>query len=432
MESSSRPKLVPVLIALVILGATFFGGYAVGVKRAPDIYKATDLSNKDEGRPAEVDFSPFWRAWEIINEKYVPTTVSSSTMASSTVTSVTDQDKVWGAISGLTASLGDPYTVFFPPEEQKEFQSEISGTFEGVGMEIGIKDGILTVIAPLKGTPADRAGIQAGDKILKINDEPTDGMSTDAAVRKIRGKGGTTVRLTLARTSKSAPFDLSVVRETINIPTIDTELKLSSGQSAPDKSVGLRDDGVFVIKLYSFTAQSPNLFRSALREFVQSGSNKLILDLRSNPGGYLEAAVDIASWFLPVGKVVVQEEYAKDDVRVYRSKGYDIFNENLRMAILVNGGSASASEILAGALREQGVAKLVGTQTFGKGSVQELVDITPDTSLKVTVARWLTPNGKNISKEGLKPDYVVDMTPDDLAKGKDPQMQKAVHMLLSE
>ncbi len=413
-------------VALLALGGVFYGGYTYGLKQAPEIYKVTSLENKEDMKPATVDFSPFWKTWNALNEKYVPTKISTT---SEEIVSG-NQEKVWGAIQGLAASLRDPYTVFFPPEENKMFESEISGIFEGVGMEIGIKENTLTVVAPLKGTPAEKAGIQTGDKILKIDDTFTDGMSTDIAVRKIRGKQGTSVKLLVSRKSKNAPFEISIVRGVINIPVIDTEVKLSDGKSSPDKTVGLNENGVFIIKLYSFTSQSPNLFREALREFILSGSDKLVLDLRGNPGGYLEAAVDMASWFLETGKPVVKEEYAKDDVRIYRSKGYNVFNKNLKMVILVDGGSASASEILAGALREYGIAQLVGTKTFGKGSVQELVSITPETSLKLTVARWLTPSDKNISEEGLVPDFVVERTQEDLTAKRDPQLVKAIDILL--
>ena len=369
-----------------------------------------------------MDFAAFWKAWNILNEKFV-----------STATTTSDQDKVWGAIEGLAASLHDPYTVFFPPENAKIFQSEISGNFEGVGMEIGIKGDIITVIAPLKGTPAAKAGILSGDKILKINDTQTFGMKVDQAIKLIRGKKGTEVHLTILREGKKDPIEVKVIRDTISMPTIDTELKqiiLSQKDATPE---GLSQNGVFIIKLYSFSATSPDLFREALRKFIESRSNKLILDLRGNPGGYLEAAVDMASWFLPAGKVVVSEDFGKNAPKVaYRSKGYNVFNKNLKFVILVNSGSASASEILAGALKEHGRASLVGETTFGKGSVQELVDITPDTSLKVTVARWLTPNGNSISEKGIAPDMEVKMTGDDVAKGKDPQMARAIRTVLGK
>jgi carboxyl-terminal processing protease len=202
------------------------------------------------------------------------------------------------------------------------------------------------------------------------------------------------------------------------MPTIETEIK----------------NDVYVIKLLSFTAQSPNLFRDALRSFLQSGKNKLVIDLRGNPGGYLEAAWDISSWFLPLGEVIVTEDFGgKRENKIYRSKGYDVLNkffgDNYKVAVLVNGGSASASEIMAGALKEHGVAELVGTKTFGKGSVQELVEVTDDTTLKVTVARWLTPDGHNLSQDGLKPDYEVELKATDLEAQKDPQLDKALEIL---
>jgi len=234
-------------------------------------------------------------------------------------------------------------------------------------------------------------------------------------VKLIRGEKGTVVKITFLTPSSAKPVERSIVRDVIDIPTIETSIKPGN---------------IFVIRLFSFTAQSPDLFRSALREFVSSGSSKLVFDLRSNPGGYLDAAWDMASWFLPAGKTVVTEDFGNNATpRVYRSKGYNIFGDTLKMIILVDGGSASAAEILAGALQEHGVAKLLGTKTFGKGSVQELVQLTPETSLKVTIARWLTPNGNNLSQNGLVPDYEVLITEEDLKGTKDPQMEKALELL---
>ncbi len=375
---------------------------------------AAGVINKTDSQPADVDFSIFWKTWAQIDEKYVPTKHASTTP----IVNATNQDRVYGAIKGMVDSLGDPYTVFFPPAESAIFQSEISGNFEGVGMELGQKDGVLTVISALKGTPADKAGLKSGDKILKIDATVTNDMSIDEAVKMIRGKKGTTVVFSVFRDGAKKPMDISVVRDTIDIPTLETE-KVGSD--------------VFVIRVFSFTADAPNLFRNALRQFIMSGADKLVLDLRGNPGGYLDAAVDMSSWFLPSGKTIVQEDYGVKSGKptdVVRSKGYNVFNDNLKMVILIDGGSASASEIMAGALHEQGKAKLVGTQSFGKGSVQELIPVTPDTNLKVTIARWLTPNGLSISANGLTPDYIVKI-PDDLVltKDNDPQMLKAIDLL---
>lgn len=396
-----------VLLVFVVISIIFSFGYYSGKSQAESGYSNAGVINPTLGQPAGVDFAPFWKAWNVLSDKYVSTGTSTS--------KVNDQDKVWGAIQGLADSMGDPYTVFFPPKESEQFASDIRGNFEGVGMELVSKDGALTVIAPLKGSPAERAGLLPQDIIIKINDKDTSNLTTEDAVNLIRGPKGTPVTLTIAREGRKQAFDVEVVRDTIDIPTIKTQALAG---------------GIFKIDLYSFSATSPNLFRGALREFVQSGDHKLILDLRGNPGGYLEAAIDMASWFLPSGKVVVRENFGEGkDETVYRSKGYDVFNDNLKFVILVDGGSASAAEILAGALSEHGKATLVGETTFGKGSVQELVNITPDTSLKVTIARWLTPNGISISKQGIKPDVEADLTEEDLRAGRDTQLEKAIEIL---
>ncbi len=406
MSDYSRYRLYIAILVLFVLG-TFFSGFYFGRHTQYQYDQLANILNKTAGAPSEVDFAPFWKAWSVINEKYVPTT-------STTTDKVGDQSRIYGAISGMVNSLGDPYTMFFPPVQSKSFNEEISGNFEGVGMEVGIKDGVLTVISPLKGTPAYKAGIKTGDKIMKIDDTLTNTLTTEEAIKIIKGKKGTKVKLTIVRDKVKEPFIISVIRDVINIPTIDTEIK----------------GDVFIIHLYSFAATSPDFFRGALREFVQSGKYKLIVDLRGNPGGYLEAAIDMASWFLPTGKVVVKEDFRNEkDAQVYRSKGYNIFNNSLKLVVLIDGGSASASEILAGALHEQGVATLVGTQSFGKGSVQELVDITKDTSLKVTIAKWLTPNGTSISHNGLTPDVVVKLDEEKFKNGSDTQMQKALEIL---
>lgn len=365
--------------------------------------------------PPGVDFSPVWKAWYTIDEKFVPASVATTTENASSTAEEKSQERVWGLIQGLAGSLGDPYTYFLPPVEAEEFEESMSGKFEGVGMEIALKDGVVTVVAPLKGNPAEKAGIQSGDKVLKIDGKDTAGLDVESAVRQIRGPKGTQVILTIGREGWSEPRDITVTRDVINVPIIETEL---------------RSDGVFVIRVISFTANAPQLFREALREFVESKSSKLVLDLRGNPGGYLEAAVDMASWFLPSGRIVVTEDYAgNQDSIVSRSRGYNVFNKNLKMVILVDKGSASASEIMAGALRYYDIGKLVGTKTFGKGSVQELVDITPETSLKITVARWLTPSNEPIPTDGIKPDVEVEITEEDRKGGRDPQMEKAVEIL---
>lgn len=408
-----RKNLLALIVFFLFLIFSLTGSFLIGVYfgygNRPAIAKVTSLINKESGNSADVDFSPFWQAWNIINEKYVG--------ANGTSTMVSDQDKVWGAIEGLTASLNDPYTVFLPPEKNKRFEEDIRGNFGGVGMEVGVKDGILTVISPLPDSPAKRAGIMAGDKIIKINETLASNLSTDEAVNLIRGEEGTSVSLLIQRGDNKTPFEVKVVRGVIAIPVIDTELLAN---------------GIFLIRLYNFSAPSADLFRQALRGFINNNTDKMIIDLRGNPGGYLDASVDIASWFLPLGKPIVVEKRGEGlEDNIYRSKGYDIFNENLKLVVLVDQGSASASEIVAGALSEYGKAKLIGEKTFGKGSVQELVPVTEDSSIKITIAKWYTPKGLSISHNGLKPDIEVPFTEDDFIAGRDPQLDRAIKELLN-
>lgn len=398
LKQSSR-NLIYAIATLVLLAGVFGVGFYTGSNSE----EAFINSKVHAGEP--VDLAPFWKVWYMLDEKFV-----------AAGDPVDDQTKMYGAIQGMVNALGDPYTIFLPPSENESFNTSIQGSFSGVGMEVGLRDGALTVIAPLKDSPSQKAGIMSGDIIVKIDETNTVGMTVEEAVQLIRGEQGTNVKISVLRKGLEAPKDIDIIRDTIKIPTVDTKL---------------RDDGVFVISLYSFNANANTEIRSALREFLLTKSDKLIFDLRGNPGGYLDSAVDISSWFLPAGKVVVREDFGPDEEeKVFRSKGYDIFNENLKMVILVDGGSASASEIVSGALQEHGVAKLVGTQTFGKGSVQELVDVDDETSLKVTIARWLTPNSTSISKNGLTPDIVVERTLEDFEAGIDAQMEAAVAELL--
>ena len=388
-------------VALVVI--IFFGGYFAGNTNSP-VARET-LFTGTANASSEADLSNFWKVWRLLDEKFI---------SASSTKQVSSDEKIFGAISGLVDSLGDPYTVFFPPKENKAFEDSLQGNLEGVGMEVGLEEGIVTVISPLKGSPAERAGVKPADIISEINGETTLNMTVETAISKIRGKAGSTVALTIIRKGEKAPLKINIVRELIKIPNLKTEL---------------RSDGIFVISLYNFGNGASSEFRKALCEFVLAKKSRLISDLRGNPGGYLESAVDIASWFLPSGKVVVQEDFGKE-VKNFRANGQNIFNDKLKMVVLIDKGSASASEILAGALQEHKIAKLVGTQSYGKGSVQELVDIGDDSALKVTIARWLTPTGKSISAGGLTPDVLVDKAPEKV-KLEDFQMDEAVRILKS-
>jgi carboxyl-terminal processing protease len=329
----------------------------------------------------------------------------------------TPKELEYGMISGYVASFKDPYTVFFPPKEAKSFAQNVKGSFGGVGMNVGMKDGNIVVIAPLKDSPAMKAGIKAGDIITAVDGKNMIGLTSDEAVNLIRGELDTPVAITVLHPSAKATTDIKIIRKEIKIPTLDTEKK----------------DGVFIIKLYNFSAESPDLFRNAINDFITTKYTRMIIDLRGNPGGYLEAAVNMASYFLKDGQVVVSERQGKDNNVVnHRSTGIVGIPANTKVVVIVDGGSASASEILAGALKDQGIAKIVGVKSFGKGSVQELINLADGASLKVTIAKWFTPNGVNISESGIKPDvevFAATSTPKGFKESYDAQMIKALDVV---
>ena len=348
----------------------------------------------------------FWKVWEIVQEKYVQTHEGEP---------ITPESLMEGAVQGLVDSLGDPYSVYFTPEENKSFREAIDGNFEGVGMEVGIADGLLTVVSPLKNTPAERAGVMPGDIIVEIDNKSTAKLTVDEAVAKIRGEVGTEVILGIYRPSTEKEIQIPIKRAVIKVPVLET-LYDTEGE-------------IFTIRLYNFTGSIEKDFEEAMLEFRRTGTDKLILDVRGNPGGFLSAAIDVSSYFLPKGTVVVKEDFG-DTVRSLRSTGRGYSDTKINMVVLTNGGSASASEIVAGALSQHDIATLVGTKTFGKGSVQELVSISGDTSLKLTVARWLTPDDTSLSENGLSPDIEVEVTAEDIERGNDPQLEKAKELLL--
>jgi carboxyl-terminal processing protease len=405
MKQNYRKSFYILASLVLLLGVFGFGTY-VGYLNRPEIDKVLSVNHKEPTAEISADFEPFWKVWNILNEKAIHNK------------DISDQDRVWGAVEGLASSLGDPYTIFLPPEENKTFNEEITGSFEGIGAEIGMKNNILTIIAPLKNTPSWQAGLKVGDKVLEIDNVSTNDMTVDKAINLIRGKKGTIVTLTILRSGENKTREIAITRDQIEVPALETEL---------------RQDNIFVISFYTFSEKATTLFRDALIEFFESGSTKLIIDLRGNPGGYLDSAIDIASWFIDEGKIIVSESFGDNSkTKDYRSHGPKLFDDSFSLVVLVDEGSASASEILAGALKEHKVATLVGEKTFGKGSVQELIKITDETSLKVTVANWLTPNGISISLQGLEPDVKVPLTDKDVEAGRDPQMDKAVEILLKK
>jgi len=316
-----------------------------------------------------------------------------------------------GAKSGLVKASGDPYTVYLDPEAAKEFDESLDGTFSGIGAEIAIKNERLVIVAPLDGSPAAAAGLRAGDFIVKIGDEETTDMTVDQAVSKIRGDSGTKVKLTIV-SGNDAPKEVEITRSLIEVPSVRSELK---------------PGGIGYIELSRFSEDAAAKVREAATALKAQGASKFILDVRNNPGGLLNSAVDISDEFLSSGKIV---EERKDGtvVGTEEAKSGGLL-AGLPTVVLINEGSASASEIIAGALQDNKAATIVGEKTFGKGSVQELVELGDDSLLKVTIALWYTPNGKNISKEGISPDVKVDLTEDDFNNNRDPQLQKALEIL---
>lgn len=389
------PQPIKLLGVLVLLFAGFVVGFYYGANggAAPLLQQTTTSSTS-------ADFGLLERVWGILEDRYLGKPLDRSAA-------------VYGAIRGMLASLDDPYTVFLSPDEAQEFEQEIQGTFEGIGAEIGIKRGSLVIIAPLADSPAERAGLKAGDRILAIDDRESSSLSLDEAVRQIRGKKGSTVALVVQRENEE-PREVSIVRESITVKSVRTRFL---------------GNNLALIELTYFGPSTSADFRSAAQEVLVQGSRGVILDLRSNPGGYLDAAVGVASLFVPNGSTIVIEE-AADGSRTELKASNGETLKDVPLVILVDQGSASGSEIVAGALQDYGVASLVGAKTFGKGSVQQIEELPDGSNLKVTVARWLTPKGRSIHDQGIDPDIAVELTEEDYAAGRDPQFDRAIATLL--
>ena len=392
---------VSLLIVIVLVGASFGTGWYVGKEQAV-LVPIEGVINTSTGTVEGMDFSLFWDAWVRVQEKYVG------------AEDLDFESMVYGAISGMIDSLDDPYTVFLDPEDTKKFNEDVSGSFSGVGMEIGIRDDVLRVIAPLDGTPADNVGLRAGDDILKVDEIFTRGITIDEAVSLIRGEEGTDVTLLILRDGWNKGKDFVITRGIIEIPSLEWELV---------------DENIAYIQLNQFFAKAGRDFNVAAQEILSGPADRIVLDLRNNPGGFLDVSVDIAGWFFERGSLVTTESFGgeRDDI-LYKAKGSGMFS-SYPIVVLINAGSASASEILAGSLRDNLGVILVGEQSFGKGSVQQLEDLRGGSTLKVTVANWLTPAGNHITDVGLTPDVEIDITNEDFEAELDPQFDKAIELI---
>lgn len=384
-------------------GGLFYAGYKIGLAQ-PHVLTLNAVENTDTPKDLGLDFNIFWQTWNVIRE---------SALASD---EVSDKDLLYGAANGLLGSLGDPYSVFMKPADATKFNQDVQGSFGGVGMRIDVKDGRLIVVQPLKNTPSEKAGVKADDSIIKINDTYAADMSVDNAVKLIRGAVGTNVNVTLMRAGWTAPKEFTLTREIIQVPTLDYELK---------------DGSIAYVQLYSFNENVPQLFFDAVKDMFASGAKGMVLDLRGNPGGFLDVAVHLAGWFVDNGSTIVVEEFRSGTKNIFRSKG-NSFLKPVPLVILVDGASASASEILAGALHDLRGAILVGEKTFGKGTVQELKWLTDGSQVKITVAHWLLPKGALIDKNGIEPDVKVVPTDKDIETGNDVQLKKALEIMKQE
>jgi len=385
-------KIVGILWIVVVF---YFLGYLIGHKNIvfEKNYKPV-IANTALGKPRDVDFSIFWNAWNLVTEKFVG--------------NYDAQKMVYGAVKGMVESLGDPYSSFLEANDNQILQQDLSGEIEGIGAELTLKNGKLLVVAPLDDSPAQKAGLKAQDEILKINGEDVSSMSLDQAIGKIRGKAGTEVTLLIGRTDFAQPKEFKITRAKIVVKSVKYEMKGDIGY----------------IQITQFGSDTSALVKAAVDDLASKNPKAIILDLRDNPGGYLDASIDVASLFMPRG-VVVKEQYKDGRIEELKTTLEGKFS-TIKVIVLVNEGSASASEIVAGALRDSRNSLIIGKKTFGKGSVQELENLSGDNALRLTVAKWLTPSGKTIDKEGINPDIEVDLADADSAVGRDPQLDRAL------
>jgi len=340
------------------------------------ISKVIDLYGKT--RSEEVSFDQFWEVWNTIKEKYVDRPVN-------------DDSLFYGAMEGMVAGLGDQNSVYFSPQKAEEFAKDLSGEFEGIGAEIGLRDGQLVVVAPLPSSPAEKAGLKTGDKIFKIDGDETSNISLDEAVVKIRGKRNTTVELNIMHDNSETLEDIVVKREVITVPTVEWKMM---------------ENNIAYLRLNYFNQDTWGDFDQAVKEIILKNPSGLILDLRSNPGGYLETSVDVASEWIKSGLVVL-EKFSDGTENTYNTRGSHRL-AGMKTVVLIDGGSASGSEILAGALQDYKLATLVGETSYGKGSVQDFQVLSDGSALKLTVARWFTPLNRQIDKKGIDPDVVLE------------------------
>jgi len=412
--------ILGIFAALILLTGSFAGGFVTRHALAQtDLFPGfsdnphseilvpptpvAPTSEQDAATPQDLEtlFVPFWEAWNIVHEQYVNQPVDDTLL-------------MQGAIRGMMAAVGDDYTYYMDPKVYEVESTSLSGEYEGIGAYVDTQGEYLTIVSPIEGSPAAAAGLRPGDQIIAIDGEDMTGVTPEEARQKVLGPAGTTVVLTVSREGESEPLEFTIVRAKITVPSVTGEM---------------REDGIAYIDINQFGDNTTSQLRDKLDELLAQNPKGILLDLRFNPGGYLITSVEVMSEFIDEGVVLI-EEYGDGSRDTYKALGNGKATD-IPLVVLVNEGSASASEIVAGALQDYGRAKLVGVQTFGKGSVQTFNPLSNNQgAARVTIARWLTPKERLIQDVGLTPDYIVEMTDEDYANNRDPQLDKAVEVLL--
>lgn len=390
-----------VIVASFIFGF-FFGQTNIENQDSDQIITKTSgtLASIFANNP-DIDTKLFQEVWDELHKQYIDKG------------KIDDGQLYYGAIYGMVAALDDPHTIFMDPKVAQEFADDLKGEFSGIGAEIGRKNNMLIIIAALPGTPAEYAGLKSGDRILAIDNKDATELSADQAVSLIRGDKGTKVTLSILSKGENTAKDVTITRDKINVPSVSYK----------------QENNIAIVKISSFNDDTATVFASVVKKILSQNPKGLIIDLRSNPGGYLDKAVDLAGYWLETGQVVVREEFADKSQNLEHKASMGTSLRKFKTVVLVNEGSASASEILAGALQDYNIAEVVGQQTYGKGSVQKLIPLRSDSALKITVAKWLTPLGRSIEPDGITPDQVVEFTLEDYNNDRDPQMDKAIELI---
>jgi carboxyl-terminal processing protease len=406
------------LVAVILLAGAFSGGFLAGHflpagnLRLPSTESlslpgetpsaSTDTGGAENATPQDLQtlFKPFWETWTIIHDQYVDQPVDNVAL-------------MRGAINGMLASLGDAHTSYMDPQQFKDANSSLAGNYEGIGAYVDTTKDFLTITSPIPGSPAEKAGLKPGDKIIAIDGVDMTGINPELVRQKVLGPAGTTVKLTIQREGQDNPFDVEITREKIDIASVESKML---------------DNNIAYVKLNTFGDTTSSDLESALKTLMAQHPKGLILDLRNNGGGYLQTAVEVASQFISKG-VILYEQYGNGKKDSYEAKPGGLALD-VPMVVLINKGSASASEIVAGALQDDKRAQLVGETSYGKGSVQNWIPLQDNQgAVRVTIAKWLTPLGRTIQKIGLTPDVVVALTDADAQAKLDPQLDKAIELL---